>query len=188
MKVSLLSYKHPEIKGPKTGVFAKIPHHSDDYDRRYFQTTYRQYHNENVYKNYTPQQSNHNSHYYGIDSNHKPYDKIRITTDLVAEQYKNKTDPKENTSVQRTWQYKLDSAIESVKEREEKSNFNRVSLFKTHNKSLYNIITNECIDQSRSISNRKVNVDVPNYLRDDLKYKVSDVNVRINKPYNLRGD
>lgn len=184
MKVSLLSYKHPEIKGPKTGVFSKIPHHSEDYDKRYFQTTYRQYHNEKVYNNYTPQQSNPNSHYYGIDSTHKPYDKIRITTDLVAEQYKNKTDPKENTSVQRTWEYKLDSAIESVKEREGNCKFGRVSLFKTHNKCLYNIITNEVVESS--ISTRMS--DVSNYLRDDLKYKVSDVNIRINKPYNLRGD
>lgn len=31
MKVSLLSYKYPELSGAKHGVFAKIPHHRPDY-------------------------------------------------------------------------------------------------------------------------------------------------------------
>ncbi len=34
MKVSLLSYKYPEIEGPKTGVFAKIPQHPESHNQR----------------------------------------------------------------------------------------------------------------------------------------------------------
>jgi hypothetical protein len=34
MRVSLLSYKMPELEENKTGVFAKIPRHNPDYNKR----------------------------------------------------------------------------------------------------------------------------------------------------------
>jgi len=34
MRVSLLSYKMPEVKGTDTGVFSKIPRHHATHDKR----------------------------------------------------------------------------------------------------------------------------------------------------------
>lgn len=35
MRVSLLSYKMPELGGNKTGMFAKLPRHDENHDKRY---------------------------------------------------------------------------------------------------------------------------------------------------------
>jgi len=35
MRISLLSYKMPEMKGAEYGTFAKIPRHHPDYNKRY---------------------------------------------------------------------------------------------------------------------------------------------------------
>lgn len=34
MRVSLLSYKMPEVSGTQTGVFSKIPRHEPTHDKR----------------------------------------------------------------------------------------------------------------------------------------------------------
>ncbi len=34
MRISLLSYKMPEINGPEHGVFSKIPRHHPDHNKR----------------------------------------------------------------------------------------------------------------------------------------------------------
>ena len=40
MRVSVLSYKMPELHGTKYGCFAKLPRHPLEEGRRYFDTTY----------------------------------------------------------------------------------------------------------------------------------------------------
>jgi hypothetical protein len=34
MRVSLLSYKMPELEGPNYGVFSKVPRHEKTFDKR----------------------------------------------------------------------------------------------------------------------------------------------------------
>lgn len=36
MRKSVLSYKMPELGGPTSGIFSKIPHHELSHDKRYY--------------------------------------------------------------------------------------------------------------------------------------------------------
>ena len=107
MRVSLLSYKMPEISGPKTGCFAKIPHHFADEGRRYFETTYyasfqRKFDNKGFIPKSNRQFMNEGG-FSGNLSSHKPADKKEITTRLISEKYNTGNEPKYNTEIQRTW-------------------------------------------------------------------------------------
>ncbi len=181
MKVSLLSYKHPEIKGPRTGVFAKIPHHLDSYEKRYFETTYKA-HYEEKYKDFIPKTicdfKNENA-FCGKVSIAKPIDRIRITTELIGEKYKDFIEPKENTAIQRSWEYKSDAAINHVT--------NKVEILNKEDKmkdSCFNIITNEIL-KSKPVSKAMLGLTENSNL---LRYRTSDINKSILKTYNLRGE
>ena len=93
MKVSLLSYKYPELEGPKTGVFAKIAHHNLNWNERNFETNYhRSYTNQ--FKDFQPrltQQMKEEGVFAANDSAFGTGDQsLRITTTLVGEKYKSK--------------------------------------------------------------------------------------------------
>lgn len=40
MRVSLLSYKMPELSGTTTGCFAKVPRHDENQDKRFLNNDY----------------------------------------------------------------------------------------------------------------------------------------------------
>ena len=83
MRVSLLSYNMPELKGTQTGVFSKIPRHQVTHDQRYFDTTYK-----NSYENKLPKETLYEGrNFAGTDSGFKKPEKLKITTKLIAEKY-----------------------------------------------------------------------------------------------------
>lgn len=94
MKVSLLSYKYPEIKGNKNGVFAKIPHHSDEWNKRYFDTNYKTSYEaqfkETGFQPKTVRQIKNEGVSGGNESGYKKHERIRITSELISEKYKGK--------------------------------------------------------------------------------------------------
>ena len=93
-KISLLSYKTPDIPGPKTGVFSHVPHHPQNYDKRYFDTSYKSsYLTQFTERNFLPKTidiikaQNIAS---GNETGFKKNEKIMITTKLISEKYKGK--------------------------------------------------------------------------------------------------
>ena len=118
MRVSMLSYKMPELNGPNYGCFSKLPRHPPSEGQRYFQTTYRDSYSQrfNEHK-YTPKpnsafQVEHK--FCGSASNWQPADRLKITTQLISEKYNNYSEPKYNTEVQRTWINHRDPAVRAV--------------------------------------------------------------------------
>lgn len=92
MKVSLLSYKYPQLDGPKTGVFAKIAHHDANHNERNFETNYMESYLRR-FKNFTPktiENINNEGTFAGTEIGKKVNERIRITTELVGEKYKSK--------------------------------------------------------------------------------------------------
>ena len=92
MKVSLLSYKYPELDGAKTGVFSKIPQHGKNWNERNFETNYMANYLKR-FDNFAPKLTDEiskNGIFAGNESGFKKIEKIRITTSLTAEKYKSK--------------------------------------------------------------------------------------------------
>lgn len=89
MRVSLLSYNMPELKGTQTGVFSKIPRHEVTHDQRYFETSYKRSYDK------VDEVQNVNSHskldkFAGWETGFLKPEKIKITTKLIAEKYNSK--------------------------------------------------------------------------------------------------
>jgi hypothetical protein len=114
MRVSMLSYKMPELNGPKYGCFAKLPRHPPSEGQRYFQTTYQDSYSQrfNTPKSNSAFQVEHK--FCGSSSNWQPADRIRITTQLISEKYNNGYEPKYNTEVQRTWINYRDPGVRAI--------------------------------------------------------------------------
>ena len=92
MRTSLLSYKMPELKGPHQGVFSKIPRHDANYDNRYFETTYKNSYETN-FKDFNPLDSrslNKNYIFSGSATGFKKSDRVKISSNLIAEKYNSK--------------------------------------------------------------------------------------------------
>jgi hypothetical protein len=87
MRVSLLSYKMPELKGTQTGVFSKIPRHEATHDQRYFETTYKKSFDNNMEKRTS---ENMGEKFAGSETGFIKPEKIKITTKLIAEKYNSK--------------------------------------------------------------------------------------------------
>ena len=120
MSVSFLNYKMPELPGPKTGVFAKIPHHGPDEGRRYFETTYyASYQKKFDTAGFIPktnQQYMFDGGFSGTMSSFKPVDKKDITTLLISEKYNTGNEPKYNTEIQRTWINYRDPGVRAIQD------------------------------------------------------------------------
>ena len=118
MRVSVLSYKMPELHGTKYGCFAKLPRHPLEEGRRYFDTTYH----DSYSKRFEQMNFHHVSNKYfalqnkfsGNDSKFEPIERIRITTKLISEKFKENCDPKYNTEIQRTWINYRDPGVRAV--------------------------------------------------------------------------
>ncbi|MCQ2818316.1 MAG: hypothetical protein MJ252_13700 [archaeon] len=120
MRVSVLSYKMPELPGQKTGFFAPIPHHGPEEGKRYFETTYyASYQKKFDEIGFKPKS---NSEYMmeggfsGAGCDWMPKDRKRITTKIISEKYNMGPEPKYNTEVQRAWTYIRDPAVRAVQD------------------------------------------------------------------------
>lgn len=120
MRVSVLSYKMPELTGTKYGCFSKLPRHSPDEGRRYFETTYYASFNKRWdqmrFHPKTTKMLINDGKYSGTMSNWEPTDRIKITTQLISEKYNKGEEPKYNTECQRTWIYHRDPAVRAVED------------------------------------------------------------------------
>jgi hypothetical protein len=101
MRVSLLSYKMPEVGGTQHGVFSKIPRHDLYEYKRYFDTSYNNSYvnyfenkNENRNKNasceLTIHSAKNSNKFAGLNSDFLKSDRIKITTKLISEKYRGK--------------------------------------------------------------------------------------------------
>lgn len=94
MRVSVLSYKMPELSGTKYGVFSKLPRHDQLHDKRYFETTYyasyQKKFDQQRFQPKTPAMYNTEKMFSGTISNYEPFNKIKISTKLISEKYNSK--------------------------------------------------------------------------------------------------
>ena len=114
-----MSYKMPDVSGPKYGCFSKVPQYSPDNFKINYQSTYQddflsrfQY---SKFKSITGEILTNTGVYSGLKSDFIPLDKKFISSKLVNERYNNGNEAKSNTEIQRTWTYHSDPAIEAVK-------------------------------------------------------------------------
>ena len=118
MRVSILSYKMPELYGTKYGCFAKLPRHPPEEGRRYFATTYYDSFSKRFDQMKFKPKSNRmfalENKFSGTESKFEPVERIKITTKLISEKFNEKSDPKYNTEIQRTWINYRDPGIRAV--------------------------------------------------------------------------
>ena len=120
MRFSLLSYKMPELGGPKHGCFAKMAKHQPEEGKGFFKTTYQDDFLKNFedrkFKPATGQIFSTREIFSGLQSDHEPIDKKHISSKLVNEKYNPNSERKYNTEIQRTWTYHRDPAIRAIED------------------------------------------------------------------------
>ena len=118
MRFSLLSYKMPELGGPNSGCFAKLPKYPPEALQRLFKTTYQddflKKYEDKKFKPVTGEILKSTGKFSGLPSDFEPVDKVHITTKLINENYNPGPERKYNTEIQRTWTYHKDPAINAV--------------------------------------------------------------------------
>ena len=119
MRFSLMSYKMPEVSGPKYGCFAKEPRYDPDNFKVNFKSIYQDDYlsrfKNSKFKSITGEILTNQGIYSGMKSDFLPLNKKHISSKLVNERYNDGGEPKSNTENQRSWTYYSDPAIESVK-------------------------------------------------------------------------
>jgi hypothetical protein len=115
--IAELSLVDRPISGPKTGFGATIKTFDKEYGKRYNNTT-----NHDFYgapKRESPNETVTNFHKTSCinagERNYDPKRGVMKLSGLTSEVYNTSADPQEHTEVQRTWIYKPDPAIETVK-------------------------------------------------------------------------
>ena len=118
MRFSLMSYKMPDVSGPKYGCFSKVPRHPPDNFkvnfRSIYQDSYLSRFQHSKFKSITGEILTNTGINGGIKSDFLPLNKKHISSKLINERYNNGNEPKSNTEIQRSWTYHLDPAIEAV--------------------------------------------------------------------------
>ncbi len=118
MRFSLMSYKMPEVSGPKLGCFSKIPRHSPDKFRGYFQSLYQDSYlsrfQNSKFKSISGEILTNTGVYGGMKSDFTPINKKHFSSKLINERYNNGNESKSNTEIQRSWTYHSDPAIEAI--------------------------------------------------------------------------
>ena len=113
-----MSYKMPDVSGPKYGCFSKVPRHSPDNFkvnfRSIYQDSYLSRFQHSKFKSITGEILTNTGINGGIKSDFLPLNKKHISSKLINERYNNGNEPKSNTEIQRSWTYHLDPAIEAV--------------------------------------------------------------------------
>ena len=118
MRFSLLSYRMPELGGPNSGCFAKLPKYPPEAFKGLFKTTYQddflKKFEDKKFKPVTGEILKSTGTYSGLPSDFEPVDKVHIKTKLINENYNDGPERKYNTEMQRTWTYHKDPAINAV--------------------------------------------------------------------------
>ena len=114
-----MSYKMPEVSGPKYGCFAKVPRYDPDNFKVNFKSIYQDDYlsrfKNSKFKSITGEILTNQGIYSGMKSDFLPLDKKHISSKLINERYNDGGEAKSNTEIQRSWTYHADPAIESVK-------------------------------------------------------------------------
>ena len=106
----------PEISGPSSGCFSKIPRHPPQITKGLFKSTYQddfltKFGNFKSCNGISSQALGNSG---GISSTYEPLERKHISSKLINERYNNGSELKYNTENQRTWTYIKDPAIEAV--------------------------------------------------------------------------
>lgn len=115
MRTSLLSYKMPEISGPKTGTFAKIPEHAESFFKRSFETSYNASYSKDVPNFKSTCEIANSGQAAAVSTNYKGKEQIKISTELISELYNNGQEPKYNTEIQRCWIRTSDPGVTAIR-------------------------------------------------------------------------
>ena len=114
-----MSYKMPEVSGPKYGCFAKVPSYPPDNSKINFRSIYQDSYltrfQHSKFKSITGEILTNKGIYSGMKSDFVPFNKKHISSKLINERYNNGNESKSNTEIQRSWTYHSDPAIEAVK-------------------------------------------------------------------------
>ena len=115
-----MSYKMPEIGGPKSGCFSKIPRHAPSVGKGLFKSTYQddflsKFENSK-FKSVSGEILKSNGVFSGMHSEYEPTNKKYIGSLLINERYNKSPECKYNTEVQRSWTYHRDPAVKAVED------------------------------------------------------------------------
>ena len=120
MRFSLMSYKMPEIPGPQSGCFAKIPRYPPLITKGLFKSTYQDDYltrfENSKFKSASGEILKSTGVNSGMYSEYEPINKKHISSLLVNERYNKSTERKYNTEIQRSWTYHRDPAIKAVED------------------------------------------------------------------------
>ena len=115
-----MSYKMPEITGPKSGYFSKIPRHPPEIKKGLFKSTYQDdclsQFEKSKFKSATGEILRSTGINSGIPSEYESINKKHINSLLANERYNKSHESKYNTEVQRSWTYHRDPAIKAVED------------------------------------------------------------------------
>ena len=113
-----MSYKMPEVSGPKYGCFAKVPSYPPDNSKINFRSIYQDSYltrfQHSKFKSITGEILTNKGIYSGMKSDFVPFNKKHISSKLINERYNNGNESKSNTEIQRSWTYHSDPAIEAI--------------------------------------------------------------------------
>ena len=115
-----MSYKMPEVSGPKSGCFSKVPRHPPMITKGLFKSTYQDdflsQFEKQKFKSSTGEIFSSTGVNSGMQSEYEPINKKHISSLLVNERYNKSSEAKYNTEVQRSWTYHRDPAIKAVED------------------------------------------------------------------------
>ena len=113
-----MSYKMPDVPGPKYGCFAKVPKYNPDNFKVNFQSLYQDDYlsrfKNSKFKSITGGILTNQGIYCGMKSDYLPLNKKHISSKLINERYNNSNEAKSNTEIQRSWTYHSDPAINAI--------------------------------------------------------------------------
>ena len=120
MRFSLMTYKMPEVSGPKYGCFSNIPRYAPQTTKSLFKSTYKDDFlsgfEKSKFKAASGEILKSTGIYSGMYSEYEPIDKKHISSKLINERYNKSTERKYNTEIQRSWTYHRDPAIQAVED------------------------------------------------------------------------
>ena len=115
-----MTYKMPEVTGPKSGCFSKIPRHPPLITKGLFKSTYQDDYLSRFEKSRFKSASGLIFTSIGVNggmnSEYEQVNKKHISSLLVNERYNKDPERKYNTEVQRSWTYQRDPAISAVED------------------------------------------------------------------------
>ena len=115
-----MTYKMPEVTGPKSGCFSKIPRYPPLIAKGLFKSTYQDDYlsrfEKSKFKSASGLIFTSTGVNGGMNSEYEQINKKHISSLLVNERYNKAPERKYNTEVQRSWTYQRDPAISAVED------------------------------------------------------------------------